>query len=130
MKANLTDFGLQRRSLLFLALPSRLAAGGLPCEGVRSPVQHLHEGPTSNHHAGVFEPTCSRANAQHPNQMKPEAALSHWSLRYALHHAETRLCISLQFHISFIANIARKRPELKWDKTSLVITSGVLLLQS
>jgi hypothetical protein len=30
---------------------------------------------------------------------------------------ETRLCISLPFLISFIANIARKRPELNRDKT-------------
>ncbi|MDB3912592.1 hypothetical protein N9381_12610, partial [Paracoccaceae bacterium] len=28
-------------------------------------------------------------------------------------------CISLPFHISFIANIARKRPELNRDKTNL-----------
>ena len=49
--------------------------------------------------------------------MKPEAALSHWPLRYALHHAEPRLFIWLPSHLSFIANIARKRLELKWDKT-------------
>jgi hypothetical protein len=49
--------------------------------------------------------------------MKPAVALSHWWLRCALHHAETRLCISLPFFISFIANIARKRPELNRDKT-------------
>jgi hypothetical protein len=45
-----------------------------------------------------------------------------WSLQCALHHGETRLCISLPFSISFIANIARKRPELKSDKTSSVHT--------
>ena len=51
--------------------------------------------------------------------MKVEAVLSHWSSPCAPHHAETRLCISLPFSISFIANIARKRPELNRDKTSL-----------
>jgi len=40
-------------------------------------------------------------------------------LPYAPHHAETRLCISLPFSISFIANIARKRPELNRDKTKV-----------
>ena len=48
--------------------------------------------------------------------MKIEAALSHSSSPCAPHHAETRLCISLPFSISFIANIARKRPELNRDK--------------
>jgi hypothetical protein len=37
------------------------------------------------------------------------------------HHAETRLCISLPFHVSFIANIARKRPELYRDKTMVTL---------
>ena len=41
-----------------------------------------------------------------------------WWLRCAQHHAETRLCISLPFLVSFIANIARKRPELNRDKTN------------
>jgi hypothetical protein len=43
--------------------------------------------------------------------------LSRWSWRCAPHHVETRLCISLPFLVSFIANIARKRPELNRDKT-------------
>jgi hypothetical protein len=50
--------------------------------------------------------------------MKVEAALSHSSSPCAPHHAETRRCISLPFSISFIANIARKRPELNRDKTN------------
>ena len=33
------------------------------------------------------------------------------------HHGETHLCISLPFVLSFIASIARKRPELNRDKT-------------
>ncbi|HBS37194.1 MAG TPA: hypothetical protein DEA75_01895, partial [Rhodobacteraceae bacterium] len=41
----------------------------------------------------------------------------HSSWRSAPHQGETRLCISLPFHISFIANSARKRPELNRDKT-------------
>jgi hypothetical protein len=49
--------------------------------------------------------------------MKAAVALNHWSWRSSPHHAETRLCISLPFSISFIANIARKRPELNRDKT-------------
>jgi hypothetical protein len=49
--------------------------------------------------------------------MKAAVALNHWSWPCAPHHAETRLCISLPFSISFIANIARKRPELNRDKT-------------
>ena len=44
MKANLTGFGLQRRSLPFLALPSPRAADGLPCEAAYSPSQRLHAG--------------------------------------------------------------------------------------
>jgi hypothetical protein len=52
--------------------------------------------------------------------MKPEAALGHWWLLCALHHVETRRCISLPFSISFIANIARKRPELNRDKTNVL----------
>ncbi len=102
----------------FLTLPSPLAAAGLPCEGVRSLSQRLREDPTSGHHADAFGPTCSASKAQSPNQ-KPLVVVSvHWSLRCALHHGETRLCISLPFSISFIANIARKRPELNRDKTS------------
>ncbi|MFV1877700.1 DUF2924 domain-containing protein [Nioella sp.] len=50
--------------------------------------------------------------------MKAAGALSRWSSPFAQHHAETRLCIALPFHISFIANIARKRPELKRGKTT------------
>ena len=34
------------------------------------------------------------------------------------HHGETHQCISLPFVLSFIANIARKRPELNRDKTT------------
>ncbi|AGI68191.1 hypothetical protein OAN307_c25970 [Octadecabacter antarcticus 307] len=45
--------------------------------------------------------------------------LNHWSWRSAPHHGETRLYISLQFVLSFIANIARKRPELNRGKTRL-----------
>ena len=51
--------------------------------------------------------------------MKAGAALSHWSSPCAPRHAGTRLCISLPFSISFIANIARKRPELNRDKSNL-----------
>jgi hypothetical protein len=50
--------------------------------------------------------------------MKPAVALNRCCSRCVLHHAETRLCISLPFLISFIANIARKRPELNRGKTS------------
>jgi hypothetical protein len=50
--------------------------------------------------------------------MKAAGALSRWSSPFAQHHAENRLCIALPFQISFIANIARKRPELKRGKTS------------
>jgi hypothetical protein len=66
----------------------------------------------------------------HPNLMKPAVAplidtayrlsgkvLSRCGSQCALHHTETRLCISLPFFIPFIANIARKRPELNCDKT-------------
>ena len=49
--------------------------------------------------------------------MKVEAALGHWSSPWALHHAGTRRCISLPFSISFIANIARKRPELNCNRS-------------
>ncbi|MFT7596256.1 MAG: hypothetical protein ACI8R4_003591 [Paracoccaceae bacterium] len=39
------------------------------------------------------------------------------TLKVEQHHDETHLCISLPFVHSFIANIARKRPELNRDKT-------------
>ncbi len=55
--------------------------------------------------------------------MKAAVALNHWSWRSALHHDETHLCISLPFVLSFIANIARKRPEPNRDKTTAA--SGV-----
>jgi hypothetical protein len=65
----------------------------------------------------VVEPTYSASRRQPPNPRKAAGALSRWSSPSALHHLETRLCTSLPFHISFIANIARKRPELKQGKT-------------
>ena len=117
MKANLTGFGLQRRSPPFLALPSPHAVAGLLCEGGYFPSQHPHAAQTLNHRADVAELTCSASKAPHPNLMKVAAALIHWSWPSAPHHGETRLCTSLPFHISFIANIARKRPELNRDKT-------------
>jgi hypothetical protein len=52
--------------------------------------------------------TCRHSPAQPPAMGRS---------RCALHHAGTRLSISLPFHISFIANVARKRPELNRDKT-------------
>jgi hypothetical protein len=118
MKANLTGFDLQRRLPPFLALPSPLAAAVLLCEGGCSPFPHLHAGLTSGHDVDAVGPICSAWIVQPPNPMKAGAALIHWSWPSAPHHGETRLCISLPFSISFIANIARKRPELKRDKTS------------
>jgi hypothetical protein len=53
--------------------------------------------------------------------MKAGTALSRWSSPSALRHAGTLLCISLPFHISFIANSARKRPELKPGKTKKTV---------
>ena len=112
------------------------AADGLPCEGGRSPSQRLHAviaivSPTncvsmpiirsSDRHTDVTEPICSAAKAQPLNPMKVEAPLGHQSSRCALHHAETRLCISLPFSIYFIAKIARKRPELNRDKSSAML---------
>jgi hypothetical protein len=117
MKANLIGFGLQRRLWPFLALPSPRAADGLRCEASCSPSQRLHAVLTSGHRANASEPPCSTATVQRPNPIKLAVALSHWWLRCALHHAETRLCISLPFFISFIANIARRRPELNRDNT-------------
>ncbi len=76
----------------------------------------------------VVEPTYSASRRQPPNLRKAAGALSHWSSPSALHHVKTRLCTSLPFHISFIANIARKRPELKQGKTrqrSSMQTSGM-----
>ena len=112
IKANLTDFGLQRRSSLFLTRPSPRDAVGLPCEGVCSLSRHLHEDPTSDHQADAFGPTYSMSKAQRPNKQLFVVASNHWLLRCAQHHGETHLCISLPFLVSFIANIARKRPEL------------------
>ena len=109
--------GLQRRSPPFSTLPSPRAADGLACEGACSPSQRLHAVLTSGHRVDAVEPICSASKAQPLNLMKVEAALSHSSSPCAPHHAETRLCISLLFSISFIANIARKRPELNRDKT-------------
>jgi hypothetical protein len=42
----------------------------------------------------------------------------------ALHHGETRLCISLPFSISFTANIARMRPELNRGNTNTRTEGG------
>ena len=78
-----------------------------------------HVAQTLDRHADIVEPTCSASRLQPPNPMKAAGALSRWSSPSALHHAETRLCTSLPFHIFFIANIARKRPELKQGKTNL-----------
>jgi len=102
----------------FLTLPSPRAEGGLLCRSGYSPSRHPSVAPTSNRHADVSEPICSVLKGPHPNLMKPAGALSRCWSQCALHHAETRLCISLPFHISFIANIARKRPELNRDKTN------------
>lgn len=68
-------------------------------------------------------PTCSVSTDQRPNPMKLVAALSRWSWRYALHHGETRLCISLPFMICFMASVARKRPEQNRDKTIYGVAS-------
>jgi hypothetical protein len=100
----------------FLTLPSPHAPTGALCEDGCSLSQRLHADQTSNHRADVAEPTCSASKAPHPNLMKVAAALINWSWPSAPHHSETRLCIFLPFHISFKANIARKRPELKRDK--------------
>ena len=124
MKANLTGFGLQRRSPPFLALPSPHAVAGLLCEGGYFPSQHPHAAQTLNHRADVAELTCSASKAHLLNLIKLKAAWSHPSAPCAPHHAETRLCISLPFHISFIANIARKRPELKRGKTTSVVANA------
>jgi hypothetical protein len=80
--------------------------------------RRLREGPKSGHHADAFGPTCSVSIIQPPNPRPLVVVSVHWSLRYALHHGETRRCISLPFHISFIAIFARKRPELNRYKTT------------
>ena len=132
IKVNLTGFGLQKplgtlqcnalpvRGLsLFLALPSRRAVNELPCGGACFPSPHLHAGLTSGHRVDAVEPTYSASIGQPPNPMKAGAASNHWSWRYAQHHREIRLCISLQLVLSFIVNITRKRPELNCDKTRI-----------
>jgi hypothetical protein len=75
MKANLTGFGLQRRSPPFLALPSPRAADGPLCEVACFPFQRLHAVLTSDRHVDVAEPICSASKAQPLNLMKVEAAL-------------------------------------------------------
>ena len=65
----------------------------------------------------AFGPTCSASKAQPLNLMQLVVLSGRWSLRCALHHGETQQCTSLPFLVSFIANIARKRPELNRDKT-------------
>ena len=116
MKANLTGFGLQRRSPPFLALSSTRAVARLLCEGGFFPSQHPHAAQTSDRRAGVVETTCSASRRQPPNPRKAAGALSRWSSRSVLHLVETRLRTSLQFHISFIVNSLRKRPEIKQGK--------------
>jgi hypothetical protein len=49
--------------------------------------------------------------------MRALAALNHWSSRSVQHHDETHLFISLPLVLSFIASIARTRPELNRGKT-------------
>ena len=73
-----------------------------------------------NARIGAVKSICLASKAQPLNLMKVEAALSHCSSPSALHHDETRLCIFLPFSISFIANIARKRPELNRNTTKVI----------
>ena len=101
----------------FSTLRSPRTADGLPYKAAYSLFPRLHAVLTSGHDVDAFESDCLASIDQHPNLMKAEAALSHWSWPSAPHHAETRLCISLPFFLSFIANIARKKPELNRDKT-------------
>ena len=54
MKANLTGFGLQRRSPAFLALLSPRAADGPLCEVACFPFQRLHAVLTSDRHVDVW----------------------------------------------------------------------------
>ena len=118
IKANLTGFGLQRRLPPFLALPSPRAEGGnLLCEGASSPFPRLHAVMTLGHRVDAVEPICSASKAQPPNPMKAGAALNNCAWPSAQHHGETHLCISLPFVLSFMANIARMRPELNRGKT-------------
>jgi len=106
-----------RENLVLIADTPR-AERGLLCEGARFPSPRLHAALTSARDVDAAEPFCSASRGQHPNLMKAEAASNRWSSRSSPHHAETRLCISLPFILSFIANIARKRPELNRDKTN------------
>ena len=100
----------------FLALPSPHAANELLCEGACFPSPRLHVALTSGHRVDAVEPICLATKAQPPNPMKAEAVLNHGSSQSSRHHAENRLYISLQFILSFIAIIARMRPELNRDK--------------
>ena len=115
---NPTGFGLQRRSPPFLTPPSPRTADELPCEAGCSPSQRLHAVLTSGHRVDAVEPICSASKAQRPNPMKVEVAFIRWWSPCELHQAETGLCISLPFSITFIANIARKRPKLNRGKTT------------
>ena len=102
---------------VFLALPSPRAEGGLLCEGACSSFPRRHAAQTSGQHVDAVDPIFSASIGHPPNLTKAGAALSHWSLPCEPDHAGTRLHISLQFSIFFIANIARKRPELNRDKS-------------
>jgi hypothetical protein len=118
MNLNLTAFGARRTRLTIVLGPMARKCRSSDHQIIRS----------SDHDVDAVAPMCSAWIGQPPNPMKVGTALIHWSRPSARHNAETRLCISLPFSISFIANIAGKRPELNRDKTSSTLECNRSLL--
>lgn len=99
VKANLTPFGLRKRSSPSFALPSpRGAVGSL------SP--HPRAGRTSGHHSDGVALACSVWKHQPLNLIRSEVVSAHASLLCEPHYVEIRRCILVPVLASFMANTA------------------------
>jgi len=99
--------------------PIALQAGPMPFEhmGYRRHISPL----TLRDPGGKLQsPNCfpGVAKGKPQNPKNAARALDRWSPRSALHHAEARMCISSPIHIYFIANIGRKKSEIKRGKST------------
>jgi len=128
MKANLTGFGLQRRSPPFLALLSPRAADGPLCEVACFPFQRLHAVLTSDRHVDVAEPICSASKAQPLNLMKVEAALKRFQFMLDRQYPATPSALSGHWRYPcFNENWKRSRPLVVAMRTASRRNSSVYL---
>ena len=119
MNANLIGFGLQRRWWPFLAPPSPDAANELVCVVGHFPFPHLHGPRTSGHRADASEPTCSKSKAQPLNLTQSVGASGPLVVTMRTASRRNSLVYLIAISYLFIANIARKRPELNRHRSIL-----------